>query len=104
HFNPLVTLAFAATRRFPAREVPVYLAAQFVGALAGVLAAHAMFDLPLLQVSPMARSSIGQWWSEVVATFGLILEVLTCDGRERWSAPLAVGAYIAAAYWFTASM
>jgi len=103
HFNPLVTLAFAFTRRFPKREIPAYLAAQFIGALAGVLVAHAMFDLPLLQTSPMARSSIGQWLSEVVATFGLVMVVLHCDDRERWSAPLAVGAYVAAAYWFTAS-
>jgi glycerol uptake facilitator-like aquaporin len=69
----------------------------------GVLAAHAMFDLALLQDSPTVRSGPGQWWSEVVATFGLVLVVLSCDGERRWSAPVAVGAYIAAAYWFTAS-
>jgi glycerol uptake facilitator-like aquaporin len=62
-----------------------------------------MFDMPLLQSSTAVRTGIGQWWSEVVATFGLVLVILSC-GRERaWSAPVAVGAYIAAAYWFTAS-
>jgi glycerol uptake facilitator-like aquaporin len=103
HFNPVVTLAFALRAGFPWRQVPAYVVAQFVGALLGVLAAHAMFDLSLLQVSPTVRTGFGQWCSEVVATFGLILVVLSC-GRDRpWSAPVAVGAYIAAAYWFTAS-
>jgi glycerol uptake facilitator-like aquaporin len=68
-----------------------------------VLAAHLMFDLPLLQSSTHVRSSVGQWWSEVVATFGLVLVVLSCDRARPWAAPVAVGAYIAAAYWFTAS-
>ena len=103
HFNPVVTLAFALRAGFPWGQVPAYIVAQFLGAVVGVLAAHAMFDLSLLQVSPTVRTGIGQWWSEVVATFGLILVVLSC-GRDRpWSAPVAVGAYIAAAYWFTAS-
>jgi glycerol uptake facilitator-like aquaporin len=103
HFNPVVTVAFALRAGFPWRQVPAYIAAQFIGALAGVLLAHGMFDLPLLQVSPTARSGAGQWLSEVVATFGLVLVVLSCDRARPWSAPLAVGAYIAAAYWFTAS-
>jgi glycerol uptake facilitator-like aquaporin len=103
HFNPVVTLAFALRAGFPWRAVPRYLAAQFVGAILGVLAAHLMFDLPLLQSSANARSGIGQWWSEVVATFGLVLVVLSCDRARPWAAPVAVGAYIAAAYWFTAS-
>jgi glycerol uptake facilitator-like aquaporin len=103
HFNPVVTLAFAWRAGFPWPRVPGYIAAQFAGALIGVLAAHAMFDLALLQESSTVRSGPGQWWSEVVATFGLILVVLSCDGKRAWSAPVAVGAYIAAAYWFTAS-
>ena len=103
HFNPLVTLAFAVRAGFPRREIAGYAAAQFAGALLGVLAAHAMFDLALLQVSPNVRTGPGQWLSEVVATFGLVLVVLSCDRERPWSAPLAVGAYIAAAYWFTAS-
>lgn len=103
HFNPLVTLAFAFRAGFPWRRVPGYLLAQFAGALVGVLAAHAMFDLALLQSSAIVRTGLGQWWSEVVATFGLVLVVMSCDRERPWSAPVAVGAYIAAAYWFTAS-
>jgi len=103
HFNPLVTLAFVLRAGFPWRAVLPYVAAQFVGAILGVLAAHLMFDLPLLQSSTHVRSSVGQWWSEVVATFGLVLVVLSCDRARPWAAPVAVGAYIAAAYWFTAS-
>jgi glycerol uptake facilitator-like aquaporin len=103
HFNPVVTLAFALRAGFPWPRVPAYLVAQFAGALLGVLAAHAMFDLALLQSPATVRSGTGQWWSEVVATFGLVLVVLSCDGERPWSAPVAVGAYIAAAYWFTAS-
>jgi glycerol uptake facilitator-like aquaporin len=76
---------------------------QFLGALLGVLAAHAMFDLPLLQASVTARSSPGQWFSEVVATFGLVFLVLSLERRTAWAGPFAIGSYIAAAYWFTAS-
>lgn len=103
HFNPVVTLAFALRAGFPWRQVPAYLVAQFAGAFLGVLAAHVMFDLPLLQSSPTVRTGLGQWWSEVVATFGLVVVLMSCDRERRWSAPVAVGAYIAAAYWFTAS-
>lgn len=100
HFNPVVTIAFAARGEFPKREVISYLAAQACGAILGVLAAHAMFDLPLLQYSEKVRTGAGQWWSEVVASFGLVFVILSCD---RKTVPYAVGAYIAAAYWFTAS-
>jgi glycerol uptake facilitator-like aquaporin len=103
HFNPVVSLAFAMRAGFPARRLAPYIVAQIIGVIAGVLAAHAMFDLPLLQASITVRSGVGQWLSEVVATFGLVLVVLRCSGQQPWSAPLAVGAYIAAAYWFTAS-
>jgi len=103
HFNPVVTLALAATRRFPRQRVAPYLAAQFAGAVAGVAAAHAMFDLPLLQASETVRSGPGQWWSEVVATFGLVFLVLSLERKTAWAAPFAVGSYITAAYWFTAS-
>jgi len=103
HFNPLVTLALAARGGFPRRAVAPYVLAQFAGAWLGVLAAHAMFDLPLVQASQTARSSFGQWFSEVVATFGLVFLVLSLDRRSAWAAPFAIGSYIAAAYWFTAS-
>lgn len=100
HFNPVVTAALALRREFPLREILPYFAVQFAGALLGVIAAHAMFDVPLLQIGDKARFGVAQWWSEVVATFGLVFVVLSCDKK---SAPFAVGAYIAAAYWFTAS-
>jgi len=93
-----------ARRRFPTKaQVLPYIATQFVGALIGVAAAHLMFDMPLLQYSIKARSSFGLWWSEVVATFGLVLVVLSCDRARPWAAPMSVAGYIAAAYWFTAS-
>lgn len=101
HFNPVVTAALALRGEFPKRDVMPYLIAQFTGALLGVAAAHLMFDLPVLQHAAKARSSFGLWWSEVVATFGLVLVVLSC--KKPWEAPLAVAGYIAAAYWFTAS-
>ena len=103
HFNPAVTLALALRAGFPRRAVLRYVVAQFFGAWLGVLAAHAMFDLPLVQASQTARSSPGQWLSEVVATFGLVFLVLSLDRKSAWAAPFAVGSYIAAAYWFTAS-
>lgn len=103
HFNPVVTAALAWKAGFPRRDVLPYCIAQFAGAVLGVLAAHLMFDLPLLQASEKARFGIGQWAAEVVATFGLVLLVLSLDPRRPWAAPAAVGAYIAAAYWFTAS-
>lgn len=100
HFNPLVTAVLAFRKEFPARDVLPYIAAQVAGALLGVFAAHAMFDAPIFEVGEKARFGLGQWWSEVVATFGLVFVILSCD---RKSAPFAIGAYIAAAYWFTAS-
>jgi glycerol uptake facilitator-like aquaporin len=103
HFNPLVTVAFAVRAGFPWQRVPLYIVGQFAGALLGVLAAHAMFDMALLQTSAVARTGWGQWLSEIIAAFGLVLVVLSCDRGRPWSAPVAVGAYIAAAYWFTAS-
>jgi glycerol uptake facilitator-like aquaporin len=103
HFNPAVTLALALRGDFGKRDVTPYVVAQFIGALAGVAAAHVMFDMQVVQYSLKARASLGLWWSEVVATFGLVLVVLSCDAKRPWAAPIAVAAYIAAAYWFTAS-
>lgn len=103
HFNPVVTVALAARGDFKWRNVLPYIAAQTVGALVGVAIAHLMFGMAVLQYSGKARSSFGLWLSEVVATFGLVLVVLSCDAKRPWAAPIAVSGYITAAYWFTAS-
>jgi glycerol uptake facilitator-like aquaporin len=103
HFNPVITVLLAIRREVARADIAPYLAAQFTGAILGVLLAHAMFDLPLLQTSIRERASVGQWISEIVATFGLVFVVLSSQRAERWAAPAAIGAYIAAAYWFTAS-
>ena len=103
HFNPAVSLAAAVRRELGARDLGAYVAAQLVGGIAGVWAAHLMFDLPVLQVSRHVRSGPAQWLSEGIATFGLVLVILgTVRHRPAWVAP-AVALYIAAAYWFTAS-
>jgi len=103
HFNPAVTLALWLRGEFPRARVLPYVVAQTVGAILGVFAAHAMFDLPLLQAGAKMRTGFPLWWSEVVATFGLVLLVLSLNRKNAWAAPFAVGSYIAAAYWFTAS-
>jgi glycerol uptake facilitator-like aquaporin len=103
HMNPAVSLAMAIRKELPWREVAPYSAAQIVGGVAGVLAAHAMFDLALLQASSTARSGMGQWFAEGVATFGLLLTIIGVVSRNAAAVPYAVGLYITAAYWFTAS-
>lgn len=104
HLNPAVTLADASQRGLPWREVPAYIAAQIFGALVGVALAHGMFELPLFTASHTARQGMGQLFGEFVATFGLLAVIWGC-ARRRSSmvTPLAVGAYITAAYWFTSS-
>lgn len=103
HFNPVVTLSQALLREMPWPHVPVYILAQIAGGFVGVAAAHAMFGYPLFFASRHARSGTPQIFSEFVATFGL-LTVIWCCARFRSAAvPFAVGAYIVAAYWFTAS-
>ena len=103
HFNPAVTLAEAARRRTPWPEVAPYLSAQLIGAFAGVLAAHLMFGEPLLAAGVHERSGAAQAFSELVATFGLLAVIFGCARREPRAVPFAVGAWITAAYWFTAS-
>jgi glycerol uptake facilitator-like aquaporin len=97
HFNPAVSIALALRRELPPGVAAMYIAAQIVGGITGVLAAHAMFELPLWQVSVTIRTGVGQWFAEAVATFGLLLTVLAT--RSAY----AIGLYITAAYWFTAS-
>ncbi|MES2898339.1 MAG: MIP/aquaporin family protein [Pseudomonadota bacterium] len=103
HFNPAVTLSEAWQRNMPLREVFPYLLVQVGGAFAGVLAAHAMFELPLLMASQHARTGPAQWFSEFVATFGLLGVIIGCSRSRPAVTPFAVAAYITAAYWFTAS-
>jgi glycerol uptake facilitator-like aquaporin len=103
HFNPVVSLAFAWRGELPWSMAAGYIAAQLIGAVAGVLAAHLMFDLPVWQFSVTTRAGTGQWLAEAVATFGLLLTIFGCAARAPASIPYAVGLYITSAYWFTAS-
>jgi glycerol uptake facilitator-like aquaporin len=103
HFNPAVTLAFALRRELGPATAIGYVAAQVVGAVLGVFAAHAMFAEPILQVSNKLRDGPAQVWSELVATFGLVATILACVRFRPGLTPAAVGLYIASAYWFTAS-
>lgn len=103
HFNPAVTLAFAARRELPVAVALAYLGAQVVGAVAGVWLAHAMFAEPILQVSLKGRNGPAQALSEFVATFGLLLTILGGLRFRPTAVPAAVGLYITSAYWFTAS-
>jgi len=90
-------------RELSVKVAAAYIAAQIVGGTVGVLAAHAMFELPLWQVSMNVRTGPGQWLAEFVATFGLLLTIFGCAARTPAAIPYAVGLYITAAYWFTAS-
>ena len=103
HFNPAVTVADAAVGGLPWRHVPGYVVAQILGALGGVATAHGMFGKALFSVSQHARSGSAQAFSEFVATFGLLAVIWGCSRRRTGVVPFAVGAYITAAYWFTAS-
>jgi glycerol uptake facilitator-like aquaporin len=103
HFNPVVTLADASQGGLPWRHVPGYIAAQLLGAYAGVAAANVMFGEPVFFPSHHVRAGSGQILSEFVATFGLVSVIWGCVRYRARAVPFAVGAYITAAYWFTAS-
>jgi glycerol uptake facilitator-like aquaporin len=103
HFNPAVSLAFAWRGELPWSVAAGYIAAQIAGAIAGVWAAHLMFELPVWQFSITARTGQGQWMAEAIATFGLLLTIFGCAARTPAAVPYAVGLYITSAYWFTAS-
>ena len=103
HLNPAVTMVVALQRGIRWRVVPGYVAAQVVGAIVGVVAAHGMFGLDLLGTSHHMRAGLAQVFSEFVATFGLISVIWGCASTRPEVVPFAVGAYITAAYWFTAS-
>ena len=103
HFNPAVSLVFALKREMGWKEFALYVVVQIAAGIAGTLAAHLMFDLPLIELSSKARTGSSQWFSEFVAAFGLVFVILMGIRLERASVPWLVGLYITAAYWFTAS-
>lgn len=103
HFNPAVTFAFALRREIGWRESVLYVAAQLAAGVIGAWAVHLMFDLPILQYSTKARSGIGQWSGELVATFGLVITILGLLRHRVEAIPAGVALYITAAYWFTSS-
>ncbi len=103
HMNPAVSLVAASRGELAWRDAAAYIAAQVAFGILGAWAAHLMFDLPTLQLSVKARTGLGQWTGEFIATFGLILTILgTVRYRREW-VPASVGLYITAAYWFTSS-
>jgi len=103
HFNPVVTLALAIDGEIQWRDVLAYVAAQLAGAILGVWLAHLMFELPILEWSAHARTGLGQWSGEFVASFGLLLVIESGRRAFAQSLPAAIAAYITAAYWFTSS-
>jgi glycerol uptake facilitator-like aquaporin len=103
HFNPVVTLSEAWQKNLPSSDVIPYIVVQVIGAFAGVAAAHLMFGVPLFAASEHVRTGAAQWWSEFVATFGLIAVIIACSRSRPGVTPFAVAAYITAAYWFTSS-
>lgn len=103
HLNPAVTLAFTALRQFPRADVLPFLGAQLAGGIAGTALAHLMFDHPLLELGLQARSGIGKWTGELIATFGLVTTILLCARLRPGAVPSCVALWIVAAYWFTSS-
>ncbi|WP_119388858.1 aquaporin [Taklimakanibacter lacteus] len=103
HFNPAVSLVFAMKRDIDWNAALLYIIAQIVGGVAGTVAAHLMFGLPLIEASLTARTGAAQWFAEAVAAFGLVATILAGIRFSSSSVPWLVGLYITAAYWFTAS-
>jgi glycerol uptake facilitator-like aquaporin len=103
HFNPVVSWVSVWNGRLSARDGVVYGLAQVSGAFAGVVAAHAMFELPLVQISTHVRPTLGEGLGEVIATFGLVLVILLGLKYRVEAIPMAVAAFITSAYWFTSS-
>jgi len=103
HLNPAVTFSFVLQRRIGAADALAYVLAQVAGGLAGTWLAHAMFDEPVLMLGTTARTGVGQWLGEIVATFGLVATIVGCVRFRPGAVAPAVGLYITAAYWFTSS-
>ncbi len=103
HFNPVVSMYSAITGHMRWSEAGLYTLIQIIGGVLGVIATHLMFDLPLITLSEHVRAGGSQRWSEFVGTFGLLAVILSTSRHNPDATPAAVGAYITAAYWFTAS-
>jgi glycerol uptake facilitator-like aquaporin len=103
HFNPAVSLVMVWRSELPRSELLPYAIVQIVGGCIGTLTAHAMFDLPLWQLSATPRTGAAQWLAEFVAAFGLLVTIIGCVAVNKAAVATAVGLYITAAYWFTAS-
>lgn len=103
HFNPAVTLVMRLRGEIASREALAFVVVQLAGGILGIWAAHLMFDLPLIQISTKARTGIGQWAGEFIATFGLLLTILGAVRYRPENVPVAVALYITAGYWFTSS-
>jgi glycerol uptake facilitator-like aquaporin len=103
HFNPAVSLVFALRRQLPWLDAGAYVAVQILGGVLGVWAAHLMFELPIWQIAGTVRSGGSQWLAEFIATLGLMLTIFGCAAHAPHAVAYAVGLYITAAYWFTAS-
>ena len=103
HFNPAVTLIFWLRKEISSYDSLIYVTVQIIGGILGVWAAHLMFDESLFQLSTKARTGGAQWFAEAVATFGLVFTILATLKTKEAAVPMAVGLYITAAYWFTAS-
>jgi len=103
HFNPAVTIADASQQGLSWRDAACYVIAQIIGSFIGVAIAHLMFSEPIFSASTHARAGAAQWFSEFIATFGLLAVIWGCARLRSSAVPFAVGAYITGAYWFTAS-
>lgn len=103
HFNPVVSLSASIQKQLPWSQAMQFSVAQIVGAILGVAIAHIMFDLPLFFASAHSRTGIAQWFSEFIATFGLLAVIISTSKSRPATTPFAVAAYIVAAYWFTSS-
>lgn len=103
HFNPAVSMVMAIRREMPMNSLLPYVLAQIIGGCLGTFAAHLMFEIPLLQLGVKARTGGAQWFAEAIATFGLLVAILGVSRFRPAAVPFAVGLYITAAYWFTAS-
>ena len=103
HFNPAVSLVFLLAGELPVASFAVYVVTQTAGGIAGTITVHLMFDLPLLEASQHMRQGPSQFFSEIVASFGLMATILGCRRFRPGFSPVAVALYVVAGYWFTAS-